>query len=623
MLRMPLRRAWLPLILLLGPTSAAASDLRFNQTAAGNVTATGNTLGLSKEPNLNGPGTEDSIGTFITTDGASVDTHPANPGNPWFVGTTDDWTENSSAADLVLPLESEVLYAELVWGGSSYYNTEDVRASINLPVALSFGGDTIDVDSDPLTDLDVDETSAQGFLAHYYSRSADVTAFVAEHGAGTYEVAGVPATQDTAINSLNAAGWTLVVAYRNSAEPIRNLTVFVGGSFVDELSTEDYSFAGFCTPPMGDFDGFAVVSAIEGDADLTGDGLAIAETAADPFVDLLGPNNPVDNFFASQINDPDGNLDTTGTFGDRNHDAVLGVNAEAGRQGWDITRVPLSSADGQLSNGQTEAVLRTQTTDDSFVPTTAAFAIRVNSPDFSGEGTLAAADPDALAIDEVSTITIDMNNVGLVNADDIVLVATLPNGLELDSFTIDGNDGDIDGNPVAAADLTSGVEIGTVGPDTTVQIAMQVHASAPPDDEDLGWVIQPQWSYAYVSCVGEAPLEEPFFASDVVIEYVPAPDTTGGAESSSDDGGADTTGTGAESDSMSASNSEGDASASATATESDSDSDSADSSEGGISDSSGQTNGDDGCGCSSDPRQGAGGLALLGLALGLVRRRRS
>lgn len=607
------------------PTSASASDLRFNTTAAGNVVATGNTLGLAKQMNQNGPGTEDSIGTFITLDALSVDNHPVNLGNPWFANTTDDFTVNSSAADLVLPLESEVLYAELVWGGSTYYGVEDVRAFLDDPVVLSFGGDTIDVDPDPATPLDIDEVSAQAFFARYYMRTADVTDFVAAHGAGEYVVGGVPGTQDSGINSLNAAGWTLVVAYRNSAEPIRNLTVFVGGSFVDELSTEDYSFAGFCTPPMGEFDGYAVVSAIEGDADLTGDGLAIAETDTDPFVDLVGPNNPVDNFFASQINDPDGNVDMSGTFGDVNHDAIAGVNVSAGRQGWDITRVPLSSADGQLSNGQTEAVLRTQTSGDSFVPTTAGFAIRVNSPDFSGDGTLASADPDALAIDEVSTVTIDMNNVGLVNATDIVFVATLPSGLALDSFAIDGVDGDIDGNPVATGDLTTGVAIGTVGADTTVEITMQVHAEGPPDDEDLGWVIQPQWQYSYVSCVGEDPLTEPYFASDVVIEYVPAPDTTGGADSTGDsgDGGVDSSGDAGESQSASASAEEGDATASATATVTDTDSGDGDSGETGVSGSAGVGEGDDGCNCSSDPRQGFGGLALVGLAaLGMRRRRR-
>jgi MYXO-CTERM domain-containing protein len=372
---------------------------------------------------------------------------------------------------------------------------------------------------------------------------------------------------------------------------------------------------------MGEFDGYAVVSAIEGDADLTGDGLAIAETDAGPFVDLIAPNNPVDNFFGSQINDPDGQLDTSGTYGDLNHDAALGINTSGGRQGWDITRVPLSSQDGQLLNSQTEAVLRTQTSGDSFVPTTAAFAIRVNSPDFSGESTSVGAAPDALALEEVSTVTIDMNNVGLVDADGIVLTASLPNGLELDAFTIDGAAGDVDGNAVATADLANGVAIGTVGAGATVTIEMQVRADAPPDDEDLGWPIQPQWSYEYVSCAGQDPLVEPYVGDLVVIEYVPAPDTTGGADTT--DGGAETAADTTE-DADSASASAEDADASATDTDGDDDDDDdADGEDSSGSASAGVGEDDSGCGCTTEPRKNGALAGLVLLALMGRRRRRT
>ena len=46
----------------LGATNVNAAELRCSQTAAGNVVATGNTLGLSKQLSANGPGIEDSIG---------------------------------------------------------------------------------------------------------------------------------------------------------------------------------------------------------------------------------------------------------------------------------------------------------------------------------------------------------------------------------------------------------------------------------------------------------------------------------------------------------------------------------------------------------------------------------
>ncbi|MBK6916720.1 MAG: hypothetical protein IPH07_04915 [Deltaproteobacteria bacterium] len=616
-----LRTRLLPWLALVGvavpPVAAGASTLRFNTTAAGNVTATGNTLGLAKELNANGPGTRDSIGTFITLDPTSIDNHPVNLANPWGVNTTEDWTENGAEAVLVLPKDAEVLYAELVWGGSTYYGpTEDVTAFLDDAVTLGFGVDATDVSPDPETGLVIDEPG-NGFLAHYYMRTADVTAFVAEHGAGTYDVSGVPGTQDTSINSLNAAGWTLVVAYRDSAQQIRNLTVFVGGSFVDENATEDYEFEGFCTPPMGPFTGGAVVSAIEGDANLVGDQLVIGPNAAGPFVNLSGPNNPQNNFFASQINGADGLLDSSGSFGNANHDAILGINASGGRQGWDITHVGLSSDDGQLDNGQTAAVLRTQTTGDSYVPTTVAFAIGVNAPDFSGKGTGASIDPGSLAIDDDATVTVTMNNVGLVDAENIAFTMPLPNGLSLDAFTIDGNAGDIDGNAVAAADLTTGVAIGTVGPGEVRQIVVSLSASGEPDDPDAGWTLAPGWTYDYVSCVGEPPLEEPYNAPWLELEFEPAAATTGGADESGGTTAADSSG-GADSDSNSASASEGDASASASATDSADDS-------GGISDSDSAGVGDgsdNGCGCTTRRGPAPASLLLVGAGVLVVGRRR-
>lgn len=599
-------------------SSAGATELRFSQTAAGQVVATGNTLGLSKEFGLNGPGAEDSIGTFTTLDNASSDAEPANIANPWFTGTTNDWTENGSAAALVLPPDAEVLYAELVWGGSFAYGTEDVSANLDDAVTLAFGGDSILADPDPTTAQTFAEIAFSGFFVNYYLRSADVTEFVAEHHDGEYFVMGVPATQDTAINSLNAAGWTLVVAYRDSDERIHNLTVFVGGSFVDEDTTEDYDFDGFCTPPSGAFDGRAVVSALEGDADLVGDSLAIAETAAGPFVTLSSANNPVDNFFASQINGTDGMLDTSGTFGNRNHDAILGVNADGARQGWDITSIFVTSMAGHFANGQTSAVLRTQTTGDSYVPTAVAFAIAVNAPDFSGDGTFAAVEPGLLQIDDSATITVDMENDGLVDATGLVFRAPIPEGLALSSFTLDGNPADANGDPVDATGLENGVAIGDVAVGQARHIVIEVTAEGPPAEGDSGWSIVPRWTYDYVSCVGEPALTEPYSAPSVNIDFEPEAGTTGGADTT----GASVDDTAGTSDSASATNGESDASASATMGDASADGTATDTLE-PDTDSAGMAQSSDGCGCRSDgsPRGAAWWLALAVPAI--VRRRRS
>jgi hypothetical protein len=520
-------------LLSITSTDSLASERRFAKTAAGGIVTTGNALGLSKGLDENGPGTEDSIGTFTSLDDQSVDDNPANPGNPWFGGTVNDWTQNGSDAALVLDADAQVLYAELVWGGSTAYGTEDVTGDLDSTVTLSFGQDSVDVSPDPATELTLEELAGQGFPVNYYVRSADVTDFVAEHGAGTYAVEGVPATQDVLIDDLNAAGWTLVVAYRDSSERVRNLTIFVGGSFVDEDSTEDYLIDGFCTPPSGAFAGSVGVSAIEGDADREGDSLAIAETDQDAFVTLSGPNNPEQNFFCSQINGPDGELDEAGTFGDRNHDPDNAVNVVGGRQSWDVTEVGVSSGQGHLVNGQTSAVIRTETVGDSYIPTVVAFEIEVNAPDFS-DGTGASAQPDLIGLQGTSTVTVALENAGLVSADNLVFFAPLPDGLALDSFSIDGMDGDKDGNAVDASMLQTGVDIGNVDVDATMEVEFVVRSTAAPPGNE--YIIFPRFNYDYVMCVGEDALTEPFQTNAVEIDFDPDGGEDGGEVESGDEG---------------------------------------------------------------------------------------
>jgi uncharacterized repeat protein (TIGR01451 family)/MYXO-CTERM domain-containing protein len=574
--------------------TADASELRFSKTAAGNVTATGNTLGLAKGSGVNAPGDLDGIGTFISLDGGLTDgSYPA--------GTTADWRNNGSTAELRLQPDAEVLYAELVWGGSYAYGTENVAAELDGEVTLAFGNEEISVAPDPTTQMTLSGLSTTGtFEVNYYMRSADVTTFVANHLGGLYSASGIPATQDDATASLSAAGWTLVVAYRDSNEPVRNLTVFVGGGFVDEFAVEDYQVDGFCTPPQGDFAGYAAVSTMEGDANRDGDSLAIAPTDQDAFVALSGVNNPADNFFASQINDGSGMVDTVGTFGEANH--TLGQNVVGARQGWDITRVPLRSADAQLFNGQTSAVLRTQTSDDSYFPTTVAFSIGVNAPDFSG----AVRDfaPDALAIDDTSTVTIDMDNAGLVDATGLVFSAPLPAGLELVSFAVDGVAGDINGNPVDDATLESGVPLGDVAVNGVRELEIVVRSTSEPANGADHWVISPEWTYDYISCVGEPALTEPFIVSDILIDYLePMNGTTGDGGTTGDDDSDSDSDTEVEPEDDSESD-----------TDVDSDSD-------GDSDTVGLATPDDGCGCRSNGRDGAPAGMLGLMLLALVRRR--
>jgi hypothetical protein len=122
------------LVLLARGVAAAPPTERFHGTLRGGLSIAGNTLGLSKAILENGPGTADGIGTFMTTNPGLVDDSPLNPSNPWFPGTTNSYTLNSSASDLRLPASATVLYAELVWAGSTHYGSSDVRTLLDSPV---------------------------------------------------------------------------------------------------------------------------------------------------------------------------------------------------------------------------------------------------------------------------------------------------------------------------------------------------------------------------------------------------------------------------------------------------------------------------------------------------------
>jgi MYXO-CTERM domain-containing protein len=511
--------------------NAEAQVLRFSKTAAGAIASTGNTLGLSKAQNSNGPGVSNSIGTFISLDPMSVDDSPApvSGGTPWGKGTTNDWTVNGSTGVLAIPDGAEILYAELVWAGSYAYGGIDLTDKLDLPVALSANADSIAVDPDTVTAVTVKEKSAMGFDVNYYMRSGVVTDFVQKHRGATYSVTGVPATEATTVNSLNAAGWQLVVAYRYSKLPVlRNLSIFVGGSFVDEETQQDYTLNGFCAPSSGPVEGRVTIAALEGDADLTGDELLIGASPNGTFVSLSGPNNPATNFFCSQINGNDGLIDVKGSFGDANHDALAGKNVVGGRQGWDTTTLPLSDKDGHLSNDQTSAVIRTITTGDSYMPTMVALELDVKSPDFTSSET--KADKPEVKVGQQVEVTAKLSNIGEAYASAVLFRMGKIQGLELVDFKANGKPGDQDGKPVSYDQLPVGVPVGQLGVMESHTVTLTFEVVGPPAD-GKEYAIAPEWDHSFVPCAGAKPINDSHKPEGTVVAYIeetPDPTTTGG-----------------------------------------------------------------------------------------------
>lgn len=234
-----------------------------------------------------------------------------------FIDIDDDpTTANSSLAELKLPAGScsEVIFAGLYWIGTSP-NTPTGEINITID------GKTWTLNKKKIkfkhssknTYLDLTaetEYLVPVFDKRYYGGFVDVTNYVRENGIGDYYVANI--ANDLIINNPNwlwgddkMAGWSMVVVYRNTAKPWRNITVFDGLLNIEanelEKKSIDFEISGFKTPTAGNFKIDIGYLAGEGDKVTVGDYFAIRNAANTDWIKLSHSLNTVDNFFNSSI----------------------------------------------------------------------------------------------------------------------------------------------------------------------------------------------------------------------------------------------------------------------------------------------------------------------------------
>ncbi|MGE6575092.1 hypothetical protein [Paenibacillus xylanexedens] len=437
---------------------------RYSINENGAVTFTGNTLGLSRSGTPGIPGTVDSIGAYITTDTTQqFGSYPP--------GTTSLFVNNSSSAVLQIPAGSTVLYAELIWGGTYIDGTEDNSAFINNPVLFTTPLGQTSVLPDPATQFEVILSTAAGFPTTYaYVRSAEVTSLVSAGGAGIYTTGGVVGTISIPDPTSNHAGWTLGVVYRNPALPLRNMSIRVTGTVI--LSTSgpvNVLVNGFATPFTGPLSGRALFSSQEGDATKTGDQARFGPTIG-TVTNLSGPNNFATNFFASQINNDAGLLDTSGTFGTRNQiNGIPGTDIIGGRQGWDITNVDVSFT---LQNAQTQAVLQLTTNGDGYLLDGNALQIDINSPTLTA---VKSANVSDAIVGDTITYSVVISNTSDVDASNVTFFDNIPAGSTFVSNSIT-----INGIPQPGVDPVTGAPVGTLVSGASVTVSFQVIVTSLP-----------------------------------------------------------------------------------------------------------------------------------------------
>jgi uncharacterized repeat protein (TIGR01451 family) len=482
----------LPIGMVSGPSHGAYVQ-RFSANANGAITFTGNTLGLSGGVDLFTPGINDSAGAFINSNNAAAwGTYPANTVGAAAASTTL-WSGNASQAVLNIPAGSTVLYAELIWGGAwSYGGATLIPAQMNSSVTLSTPRGSYSVAPAGATAQTAGAGSGGTCTTApcRYMRSQNVTGLVALGGAGTYAVAGVPAAYGNDANS-HVAGWTLAVVYSHSSLPARNLTVFTGLEVEGQPAA---AVSGFCTPTTGAPQGRLLVSAMEGDSGRTGDQMMFGPTTG-ALVALSGPNNPANNFFASQINRDTGALDTSGTHGTRNHPA--GGYGTGMRHGWDITNVDVG---GVLVPNQSTAYAQGTSSSDQYHIIALAMQIDLGAPRFPS--TVLSVDKSTTFVGDVLTYTVVLNNQapGNAHATNVVFTNTPPPGTVFRAGTVTVN-----GIPQPAYNPVAGFNLGTISAGTSATVTFQVDVvSLPAAPAPARFDNQANWTYQYVPCVGIA-----------------------------------------------------------------------------------------------------------------------
>lgn len=261
-------------------TAAAAErnfSLRYSNNVNGQITIAANTImecpTNTVDPLMNSGCTGARAGTSDRNNN-SFDMQ-------WLDVDSDPSTFTSSSSDLALPAGSRVLFAGLYWTGLNKKGEAISGANgfkavpQNPPNAAAIGTVKVKAPGDTaytsVTALSANVNTASIAVGGGYGAFADVTTLVKSAGSGTYTVADV----QTGTGGNSYAGWSLVVAYSDPAQPLRNLSVFDGLRVVSGTQQLDIPLSGFKTPSSGPVNTTIGVVAAEGDAGATGDYLPV------------------------------------------------------------------------------------------------------------------------------------------------------------------------------------------------------------------------------------------------------------------------------------------------------------------------------------------------------------
>ena len=333
----------------------------------------------------------------------------------------DPGTIDSSSANLGIPAGATVLFAGLYWGAAldagetlplqcipggarTGHPAPNAAAAGSAWLKLPNGASYVPVNAsvfDTYTEKVPCGNAGTTDERTRYQAFADVTALVQAGGAGSYTVGNVQA----GTGADRHAGWSLVVAYQDAAQPARNLTIFDGVAQVDPNTTVPITVTGFKTPLTNAVNTQIGMVSYEGDLGLIGDSLKLDGTA------LSDASHPSGNFFDSAIS----NLGAPVTTSNPSYVNQLGFDAG-------VLAVP----PGVVKNGDTSASLVLSTTADRFLPGVIWFRTDIYAPEMVLKKTVTDLNGGDVNPGDVLRYDISSTNTGQSSAYDTRIDDAVP-----------------------------------------------------------------------------------------------------------------------------------------------------------------------------------------------------
>lgn len=403
-------------------------------------------------------------------------------------GTTRDYTNSGSSANMNILNDSTILYAELVWLStvkSTMAGAIDVRSIQDNPITFVTPAGTHTITPD-FTDS---YTSPLGAIDRL--RAKDITNIIKGSLSGTYSVENVPTSIPPIGLSEVRAGWALTVIYRNNAFPPKRIVYALGLEGATATNPIQATFTGFKTEnDESSLRGemitiFANGNVLDGNdtlkigpsfANLTTIGNPVGVPSINPGT---APNNPWNSFASGQINiantlSPNkGLIDISGTLGSINHNAFIPAQILGARNKWDITSVDISNT---LIANQTQLAGQYTMNNPTGAIELVALGAQVNSMAPDIVATLSSYDVDGddeynINVGERVIYIVQIKNTGKSVANNVILSTTLNPALQFVPNTVTLN-----GVTMPGANITTSVNIGSIDPAGVANVGFAVKA---------------------------------------------------------------------------------------------------------------------------------------------------